>query len=79
MSFLGVLQQDATDVETAVVGGLKDALNYVDNFTVTELIPTLESALLAAIEKFGQEALAGILGNATSTASTTASGTTTSS
>jgi hypothetical protein len=65
MSFIGILKQDATDVETAVVGGLKTALDYVDNFTVTELIPALETQLLAAIEKLGQEALALLLGNTT--------------
>ena len=70
MSFLGVLKQDATEVETAVVGGLKTALDYVDNFAVTELVPDLEAALLAGIEKLGQEVLAGLLGTAVAAAPT---------
>lgn len=70
MSFLGVLKQDATEVETAVVGGLKTALDYVDNFAVTELVPDLEAALLAGIQKLGQEVLAGLLGTAVAAAPT---------
>ena len=64
MSFLTVLEQDATDVENAVVSGLKTGLNYVDNVVVTELLPALETALNAAIGKLGQEAVAAILNTA---------------
>lgn len=65
MSLWTVVVQDATEVEQAVVGGLKTALGYVDNVVVSDVIPALEDALKAAIEKLGQEAVAKILGDAT--------------
>lgn len=58
MSLWTVVVADATDVENAVVSGLKTALGYVDNVAVTDFIPELESALTAAMAKLGQEALA---------------------
>jgi hypothetical protein len=64
MSFLTVLKTDATDIENAVVSGLKTGLNYVDNVVVTDVLPVLETQLLAAIEKLGQEAVAALLGDA---------------
>lgn len=64
MSFLTVVLQDAEEIETSVVAGAKTILNYVDNVTVTEIEPALETALLAAIEKLGQEIVADILGTA---------------
>jgi hypothetical protein len=64
MSFLTVVEQDATAVEQAVVSGLKTAADYVDNVTVTDILPVLETQLLAAIEKLGQEAVAALLGDA---------------
>lgn len=66
MSFFTVVKQDATDIENAVVAGLKTGLNYVDNVVVTDVIPALETELLNAIEKLGQEAVAELLGNAAS-------------
>lgn len=65
MSFWTVVKQDASDVENAVVNGLKTGLHYVDNVVVTDILPVLETQLLAAIEKLGQEAVAALLGNAT--------------
>lgn len=64
MSFLTVIEQDALDVEQAVVSGLKTAVTYVDNVVVTDILPVLETQLLAAIEKLGQEAVAALLGSA---------------
>lgn len=61
MSFLTVLEQDATDVENAVVDGAKTVLNYIDKVLVTELLPAVSQALLAAIEKIGEEAVAALL------------------
>lgn len=61
MSFWTVVKQDATDIENAVVGGLKTGLNYVDNVVVTEIEPALETALEGAISKLGQTAVAAIL------------------
>ena len=69
MSFLTVLESAATTVETDVVAGLKTAVTYVDNVVVTDILPVLESQLLAAIEKLGQEAVAALLGDALGTAS----------
>ena len=69
MSFLTVVEQDAKDVENAVVAGLKTAITYVDNVVTVDFIPVLESQLLAAIEKLGQEAVAALLGDALGTAS----------
>jgi|GEM_PF-5596725 len=68
MSFLTVVETAATDVETAVVAGLKTAVTYVDNVVVTDIIPALETNLLAAIEKLGQEAAADLLGTAVTAA-----------
>ena len=48
---------------------LKTAVTYVDNVVVTDILPVLESQLLAAIEKLGQEAVAALLGDALGTAS----------
>lgn len=58
MSFLTVVEAAATDVETAVVGGLKTAVTYVDNVVVTELIPEVVSALMTKLETFTQAELA---------------------
>lgn len=62
MSFWTVVKEDATEVENAVVDGAKTVLNYVDNVFVHDILPILEQELLAAIEKYGQEALAALLG-----------------
>lgn len=69
MSFWTVVKQDASDIENAVVDGLKTGLTYVDNVVVHDILPALETELLAAIERIGQEALAKILGNANTPAS----------
>jgi len=69
MRFFTVVKQDATDIENAVVAGLKTGLNYVDNVVVTDVLPMLETQLLAAIEKLGQEAVAALLGDALGTSS----------
>lgn len=61
MSFVTIIEQDAVEVEQAVVAGAKACLNYVDNVIVTDLIPALEAALLAAIKELGQEAVAALL------------------
>jgi hypothetical protein len=61
MSFWTVVEQDATEVENAVVAGAKTCLDYVDNVFVTEIEPALETALKAAIAKLGQAALAAII------------------
>jgi microcompartment protein CcmL/EutN len=63
MSFFTVVESAATDVEQAVVAGLKTAVTYVDNVVVTDILPVLETQLLAAIEKLGQEAVAALLGD----------------
>ena len=64
MSFWTVLKTDASNVEQDVVAGLKSGLDYVDNVIVTDILPVLETQLLAAIEKLGQEAVAALLGDA---------------
>lgn len=64
MSFWTVVKQDASDIENAVVTGLKTGLTYVDNVVVTDILPVLEQSLLQAIEKLGQEAVAALLGKA---------------
>ena len=61
MSFLTVVEQDAKDVENAVISGLKTAITYVDNVTVTELIPELQSALMTALGSFAQTEIAAAL------------------
>lgn len=61
MSFWTVVKEDAGDVENAVVSGAKTVLNYVDNVVVHDFVPALETALLQALEKYGQEALAALL------------------
>lgn len=61
MSFLTFVQEEATIVETAVVAGLKDGLNYVDNVLITELLPELEKALLDALKVMEQSALASFI------------------
>lgn len=58
MSFLTVVEQDATAVEQALVNGAKDMINYVENTAVTELIPELETALMTKLETFAQQELA---------------------
>lgn len=58
MSFWTVVQQDASQVEQAVVSGLKDAVTYVDNTLVTEFIPELEAALMNALKTFTQQEIA---------------------
>lgn len=67
MSFLTVVEQDATTVEQSVVAGLKTAADYVDNVTVTEIEPALLQALLAALKVLGQDAVAAILGSGSNT------------
>lgn len=67
MSFFTVVEAAATDVETAVVAGLKTAVTYVDNVFVQDIEPVLETQLLAAIEKLGQMAVAALLGDALAT------------
>ena len=57
MSFLTVVEQDAKDVENAVVAGLKTAITYVDNVTVTELIPELQTALMTASQRTAESEL----------------------
>lgn len=64
MSFFTVVESAATDVEAAVVAGLKTAVTYVDNVFVQDIEPVLETQLLAAIEKLGQAAVAALLGDA---------------
>lgn len=61
MSFLTVVESAATDIENAVVSGLKTAVTYVDNVTVTELIPELETALMTALGQFSQTEIAAAL------------------
>ena len=61
MSFLTVVESAATDIENAVVSGLKTAVTYVDNVTVTELIPELETALMTALGQFAQTEIAAAL------------------
>lgn len=73
MSFLTVVESAATNVETEVVAGLKTAVTYVDNVVVTDILPVLETQLLAAIEKLGQEAVAALLGDALGSTATPAS------
>lgn len=58
MSFLTVLEQDATEVEQSLVNGAKDFANYIDNVLVTELIPELETALMTALKNFTQQEIA---------------------
>lgn len=58
MSFLTVIESAASDVETTVVNGLKDAVGYVDNTLVVDFIPELESALMAALKNFTQQEIA---------------------
>ena len=70
MSFLTVVEQDATEVENAVVDGLKTAVGYVENVTVVDILPALETVLLNAIEKLGQEAVAALLGSAVASSGT---------
>lgn len=58
MSLWTVTVQDATDIEQAVVSGLKTGLQYVDNVVVTDFIPELETALSTKLETFTQTELA---------------------
>lgn len=58
MSLWTVVVQDASDIENAVVGGLKTALGYVDNVVVTDFIPELQTALFSKLETFTQQELA---------------------
>lgn len=64
MSFWTVVKQDASDVEQAVVSGLKSGLDYVDNVVVHDILPVLETQLIAALQQLEQEAIAAILGDA---------------
>lgn len=68
MSFIGVLEDGASAVETALLNAGKDLINNIDNVTVTELIPDLETALLSALKTLEQTVIAKILGEATATA-----------
>lgn len=65
MSFLTVVEQDATDIENAVVSGLKTAVTYVDNVFVTEIEPALLQAFMAALKVLGQDAIAAVLASNT--------------
>ncbi len=58
MSFLTVVEQDAKEVENAVVAGLKTAITYVDNVVTVDFIPELETALMTALQTFSQQAIA---------------------
>jgi hypothetical protein len=69
MSFIAVVEQDLAAVDAAALAAAKDCVAYVENVAVTDLIPALESALKNAIGVLGQDAVATLLGNA-STAST---------
>lgn len=66
MSFWTVVKQDASDVENALVTGGKNLLTYIDNVVVVDIEPALEVALKTAIEQLGQEAVALLLGKASS-------------
>lgn len=66
MSFLTVVEQDATAVETALVTGGKELINYVENVTIIDIVPALEQVLKNAIIALGQEAVAALLGGAVS-------------
>jgi len=63
MSFITQIEKDATDVEQAVVTGLKAAVAYVDNVVVTDIEPELLSALQTALQTFGSSALSSFLGS----------------
>lgn len=58
MSLWTVVVQDASDVELAVVSGLKTAITYVDNVVVNDIIPELETALMTKLQTFTQQELA---------------------
>lgn len=58
MSFWTVVIEDATEIEQAVVSGLKEAVTYVDNVVVHEFIPELEAALMGALKNFTQKEIA---------------------
>lgn len=64
MSFIGVVKEDLAEVEQAALGAAKTSLNYIEGVLTQDLLPVLEKALLDAIERLGQEALAALLGKA---------------
>jgi hypothetical protein len=72
MSFIGIVKQDLQEIDADAVAAAKVTLNYIDGVVTQDLLPILESSLLAAIEKLGQEAVAALLGNASSAAPTPA-------
>lgn len=61
MSFLTTVEAEASAVETAVVDGLKAAVNYVDNVAVTEFGPELVAAIKGALAVFDQTVLASLI------------------
>lgn len=65
MSFLTTIEAEASVIETAVVDGLKAAVQYVDNIFVTEIGPELLAALKGALAVMEQTALAEIVTTAT--------------
>jgi hypothetical protein len=71
MSFLVSVEQDLQADATAALAAGKELLNYVDGVVTTDLLPALLTALEAAINSIGQEAVTALLGNdATPSAST---------
>lgn len=58
MSFLTVVEQAAEDIDVAAVADAKAVINYIDNVTVTEIIPELEEVLMTALKNFTQQEIA---------------------
>lgn len=60
-NFLTEISTEASDVEQAVVVGLKSAVEYIDNVVVTEFEPELISALKGALQALGSAAVTSFL------------------
>jgi hypothetical protein len=64
MSFFGIVKQDIAGLDADALAAAKVGLNYIDGVVTQDILPVLETQLLAAIEKLGQEAVAALLGDA---------------
>lgn len=71
-TFITTVQQDLNADAQAALAAVKTSAAYVENVVVTEIGPEVGSALVQALEKFGEELFAQLLGQLTSTGTATA-------
>lgn len=61
-TFITTVEQDLNADAQAALAAVKTSAAYVENVVVTEILPEVGTAVVQALEKFGGELLAQLLG-----------------